>query len=246
VASVSWNPNQSETPKAKLTVERGPGGQTITKPVEDVGQGPRQPIQRIAESSTETPSLQGGRWEVDSDGDDRERGRDVVVSFLARRGGVACGVLAPRATLGSELGTAEGEEVTEDMTPRLMGTPPPPPPERVVEGYALQFGKVDRQGEIVTPDALKNLDLKRLQHTLVDLRMNQGEPIGTVKEAEIRDEGLYVRVRIVHGVVLPVNLGDLGIGIKGAIRKSRKEGDVTVVEDLDLHGVSIVPKDELP
>jgi len=116
---------------------------------------------------------------------------------------------------------------------------------RIIEGWAMCFNKVDRQGDLITPEALKNADLQKLRGSLVDLRFNRSEPVGTVMEVEKRDEGVYARIRIARGVVLPLDIGDCRVTTKGVIRKARIEEDVTVVEEAELTGISIIGKEEV-
>lgn len=115
---------------------------------------------------------------------------------------------------------------------------------RIIEGFAINFGKPDRNGDLITPDALKNFDLQLLRHGMVDLRFNQSDALGIVQEVERRDGGIYVRVRLAPGIVLPAEIPKCRIRSRGVIKKAHQEGGFNVVDEMEIHRFSIVGEDE--
>ena len=116
-----------------------------------------------------------------------------------------------------------------------------------LEGYASTFGNVDRTGDRVEPGAFRR---SLLEYPAASIKMllghNAEEPVGVWQDAREDSRGLFVKGEIlgtrkgrdIQTLVKAGALEGLSIGYK-AIRH-RFEGDVRVLEELELREVSIV------
>ena len=114
----------------------------------------------------------------------------------------------------------------------------------VVSGYASRFNMVDQGGDRVAPGAYTK-SLKARQPIML-WQHNIDQPIGTW-EAHEDETGLYVKGKIATGMTLGRDAYEAakagvvqGLSIGYSTKRATKDGNVRVLEELDLYEVSMV------
>lgn len=123
--------------------------------------------------------------------------------------------------------------------------------ERVIEGYASTHD-IDRQYEVITPDAMKKaVDALLTTNTTVFYEHKHEQfPVGRILDAKVDEKGLWIKVLIsktadnVWTLIKEGILNKFSIGgkVKDYHRKFSKDlgRDITYVTDMELYEVSIV------
>lgn len=120
----------------------------------------------------------------------------------------------------------------------------------VFEGYASVFGQVDHQSEAVMAGAFKNSIIrsqKEKQPPKMLWQHNSTMPIGLWEEIREDDYGLYVRGKILLEIqlgkdayaLLKSNIID-GLSIGFQVKKSHREKNIRILEEVDLFEISLV------
>lgn len=118
------------------------------------------------------------------------------------------------------------------------------------EGYGSIFGNIDSYGEIVVPGAFaKSLKAHAKDKTtpLLLWQHNAGEPIGVWENLVEDDKGLHGTGRLLKGIRraeeahILLKAGALrGLSIGYREVKTRPDGKVLMLEELDLREISVV------
>lgn len=118
--------------------------------------------------------------------------------------------------------------------------------QRTFEGYASVFNGVDSYGDSIEPGAYA--DTLKDRERPIRMRWNHFGPV-IGKWLEIREDetGLYVKGQLTPGHSVADNVyasmkhGAVeGLSIGYMVEKSRREGDVTVLERIELFEISVV------
>lgn len=120
----------------------------------------------------------------------------------------------------------------------------------IFEGYASVFGEIDYQNEVVVPGAFQQ-SLARWKNEMHFPKMlwqhDPQSPIGVWEFMEEDDHGLFVKGRLLLDIqkgqdaysLLKSGIVD-GLSIGFLPQQSHKEGDIRVLEQIDLFEVSLV------
>ena len=115
-------------------------------------------------------------------------------------------------------------------------------------GYAALFGRVDQGGDVIQPGAFVRTLRKRDQSGVRMLfQHDPGQPVGVWEELREDTRGLFVKGRLLTGVVAVADLAQRinggavdGLSIGFRTSKARRVGGVRRLLDVDLWEVSIV------
>jgi len=122
---------------------------------------------------------------------------------------------------------------------------------RVIEGYASTYD-IDRQFEVITPEAMKNAvkNLLTTNTTIFYEHQHQNNPIGRILEARVDEKGLFIKALIsetatnVWTLIKEGILNKFSIGgkVKNYHKKFDKDlgKDITYVTDMELYEISVV------
>ncbi len=123
--------------------------------------------------------------------------------------------------------------------------------ERIIEGYASTFD-VDRQYEVITPEAMKKAvdALLTTNTTIFYEHKHEQFPVGRILDAKVDEKGLWIKVLIsstaneVWTLIKEGILNKFSIGgkVKDYHKKFDKNlgRDITYVTDMELYEISIV------
>ena len=114
----------------------------------------------------------------------------------------------------------------------------------IIAGYASVFNIVDQHNDLIKPGAFKSLDKQKIKFLW---QHKAEEPIGVIEEIMENEHGLYFKAQLLldlpqaksaYNLIKAKAISGVSIGFQSA--KTHQEGEVRVIESVDLWEISLV------
>jgi len=114
--------------------------------------------------------------------------------------------------------------------------------DRTIEGIAMTANLVDRNGDMITMEALKKAEgaFQKLVGRPVYLRFDHTNPVGWVESITLKSDGVHVRAHLRK----PPEKGDWVLRPSFRVNSMHTTDGVRVIEDGEFMGFSLVPRED--